>query len=71
VRHPLIATLLAQRLALGLTQVDVAEALKVSDATVANWESGRKNPGFEHLTAWCGFLDLDLVAVPAGLAVAA
>lgn len=70
-RHPLIATLLTARVVAGLTQPDVAAAVKVSVQTVQHWEAGTRRPGFDHLVAWCAFLDLSLEAVPAGLAVAA
>lgn len=70
-RHPLIASLLCARIGAGLTQPDVAAAVGVSVQTVQHWEAGNRRPGFDHLVAWCGFLDLDLTVQPARVEVAA
>ena len=37
-------TLKAARVNAGLTQVDVARALHVTNVTVSNWERGEKSP---------------------------
>lgn len=55
-RYPLIADLIVLRNVLGLTQADIAEAVEVSAASVANWESGRKVPSLGHLIRWADAL---------------
>lgn len=37
----------------GLSQVDVAEKLGLSQKTISSWEKGRTNPKFGQLTALC------------------
>lgn len=41
---PAAATCRAIRLAAGLTQAELAEALRVSRSAVSRWESGRRQP---------------------------
>lgn len=35
---------------------EIAQALGVARSTVAHWETGRRNPGREHLTAYAELL---------------
>jgi transcriptional regulator with XRE-family HTH domain len=58
--------LLKRRRDLGLTQVQVAEALGVNVSTVTIWEKNRGEPSGGHLAGILGFLGYDpLSGLPA------
>lgn len=44
----------------GLTQLDVAFALRVTPATVANWEAGRSEPKASQLRALARLLNVSM-----------
>lgn len=46
-------TLAAARVNAGLTQEDVAKALKVSNKTVSSWENGTSYPDAEQIEKLC------------------
>lgn len=46
-------TLAAARVNAGLTQEDVAKALKVSNKTVSSWENGTSYPNAEQIEKLC------------------
>jgi transcriptional regulator with XRE-family HTH domain len=51
----------------GVTQLDVAFAIGVTPATVANWESGRSEPKARHLRALAEFLEVPMEALDFGV----
>ncbi len=63
-RHPLIAKLLTTRIALGLQQIDVAEAGGLNRNTVGSIESGKRNPSLDMFTRYCAGLGYRLEVVP-------
>lgn len=48
----LVAELRILRMAAGLTQARLARLIGVDEASVSNWERGRKIPSAIHLAAW-------------------
>lgn len=52
-RHPLVAEVMAVRLALGLLQSDVAERGGLNRNTVGTIESGKRNPSLDMFTRYC------------------
>jgi transcriptional regulator with XRE-family HTH domain len=50
-----------------VTQLDVAFALGVTPATVANWESGRSEPKARHLRALAEFLGVSMDDIDFGV----
>lgn len=59
-------TLAAARVNAGLTQTDVAKAMRVSKATVGNWESGKtemKPAAFNMFCEICG-VPRDAILLP-------
>lgn len=50
----------ARRVAAGLTQVELAELCSVHLRSIKNWESGRNEPGIEHLKRIAYFCDMEL-----------
>lgn len=63
-RHPLIARLMTIRIALGLQQLDVAEAGGLNRNTVGSIESGKRNPSLDIFTRYCAGLGYRLELVP-------
>lgn len=49
-----------------VTQLEVAFAIGVTPATVANWESGRSEPKARHLRALAEFLDVPMDSIDFG-----
>ena len=60
----LIAALRERRLALGLTQADVARAISYHRRTVIAWENGRRPPAFAALVAYAAAVDGRIELVP-------
>lgn len=60
-RHPIVLALKGRRLALGLTQRDVAAALDVQQSAVGHWETGRTTPHLGSLDLWARELGCELV----------
>ncbi len=59
-----ISTLLTRRrVALSLTQAEVAANIPCSRARVNKWEGGLERPGGEHLCSWAAVLGVELVPV--------
>jgi len=54
------ARIRAARLARGLTQKAVGDALGINDRHVQAWESGRRNPGRKHLAKLAEVLGLQV-----------
>ena len=50
---PIKIRLAAARVNAGLSQEDMAESMKVSRITVANWENGKTRIGEAQLTMYC------------------
>lgn len=44
----------------GLTQTDLAKALKVTKGTVSTWETGNRKPEFGTMERLCDFFDVSL-----------
>jgi len=44
----------------GVTQLDIAFAIGVTPATVANWETGRSEPKARHLRALAEYLGVPM-----------
>ncbi|WP_288934385.1 helix-turn-helix domain-containing protein [uncultured Acidaminococcus sp.] len=44
----------------GLTQTDLAKALKVTKGTVSTWETGSRKPEFGTMDRLCDFFDVSL-----------
>ena len=42
----------------GLKQLQVATALRISPATYANWEQGRREPSIDNLVLLCNFFNV-------------
>jgi transcriptional regulator with XRE-family HTH domain len=40
---------------MGLTQLQIAEVLKIPATTYANWEQGRREPGIDGIIMLCHF----------------
>lgn len=53
-------SLASARVNAGLTQEDVAKTLKVSKATVVNWEKGKTVPSFATLNTLSGLYDMPI-----------
>lgn len=54
------ARIRAARMARGLTQKTVADALGINDRHVQAWEAGRRNPGPKHLAKLAEVLGLQV-----------
>jgi len=50
----------------GVTQLEVAFALGITPATVANWEAGRSEPKARHLRALAEFLEVPMESLDFG-----
>lgn len=50
----------------GVTQLEVAFALGITPATVANWEAGRSEPKARHLRALAEFLGVPMGEIDFG-----
>lgn len=59
---PIVPVLRRRRVALGLTQGDVARRVGKSQSTISDWESGVVEPTLTSLLFWVGALDMVLVA---------
>lgn len=60
-RHPIVVALHGERLRLGLTQAQVAEAPGVTQTHVYEVESGKSlNPGLVRITSLAGSLGKDI-----------
>ena len=60
----LINTLIARRMALGITQEQLDHRLGVSQGQIAKWECFLRLPGAFMMTCWTTALELELVAIP-------
>lgn len=56
----------AARVGAGFLQPDVAQALSVHQATVSNWETGRRLPGVDDLVRLAGFLGVPAASLLPG-----
>jgi len=65
-RHPLVIALKGRRLALGLTQRQLADRLDTTQATVSDLETGRYRPTLRTIDRWARALDCELVLVETG-----
>ena len=62
-------TLEAARVNAGMTQTEVVNALKISNATLVNWEKGRTKPSYASLLALSNLYGwpVELFNLPSGL----
>jgi len=51
----------------GLTQLDIAFAIHVTPATIANWETGRSEPKARHLRALAEVLEVSMDDIDFGV----
>ncbi len=62
--NPIVAHLRERRLALGITQVELARRINRCPQDLCNWENARLgDPSLRSLDTWCAGLGLKLVAV--------
>ena len=62
--HHLAHTLRAERKRQGRTQKDVAELAHTTQATVARWENGEREPYLSNTIRWADALGLDITLIP-------
>lgn len=60
---PVVRTLIYRRIAMGLTQPDMAKILNVTLSAVAAWEQGRRVGTLPHIEEWAAALGLSLTLV--------
>ncbi|KAB7752780.1 helix-turn-helix domain-containing protein [Mycolicibacterium mucogenicum] len=60
-----VAVLINQRKALGLTQTDIARLLSVTSSTVGHFELGRATPRLDTLERYAAVVGMQLAIVPA------
>jgi transcriptional regulator with XRE-family HTH domain len=61
---PIVAALVAERKAQGLSQRAIGRACGLSSATACEWERGGHSPTLDNLRAWADALGLDLRLQP-------
>lgn len=49
-----------RRIALGMTQKDLAQAIKISNQLVSKWETGESVPSLEYIDSLCSALQVDV-----------
>lgn len=65
-RHPVVDVLKGWRIALGLSQREVAERMGChTQGELSAWETGQRQPGLPALDRWAGALGLELIIVEA------
>ncbi|HEX6968304.1 MAG TPA: helix-turn-helix transcriptional regulator [Micromonosporaceae bacterium] len=60
-RHPIVLALKGRRIALGLSQREVAAAAGTWQGRLTAWETGHAVPTLDSLTAWAAALGCELV----------
>ncbi len=60
---PIVADLRSRRLALGLTQVEIAWRMKRAPQCLCDWENGKQDPHLRNLESWCAAIGVQLKAV--------
>lgn len=56
--EPLRITLAAARVNAGMTQLDVAQKMKLNKQTIVNWEKGRITPKAAQLRTYCDIVGI-------------
>lgn len=63
-QHPITLTLRGYRMALGLTQREVAARSDgLRQAEITSWETGRRHPTLINLDRWAAALGCEIIAV--------
>lgn len=63
-QHPITVTLRGYRMALGLTQREVAARSDgLRQAEISGWETGRMHPTLANLDRWAAALGCEIIAV--------
>lgn len=62
-RHPVVEVLKGRRIAMGLSQRQLAVLVGVRQAEISAWEIGRKHPTTRNVSRWAAALGCELIIV--------